>query len=233
MISRAEVVAKEIKLGSIEYAEDVLSTLEHNLKSMLQEVERNRKIRVLDEHGLEMVDFVVDKEYARVTARAKKKARILKVDWYNIPASAGTGSFLDNETAEPILVYETSEAERADFALSVSGDSMEPVYHDGQIVWVQQCDRVGIGEVGIFIYDGEGYIKAYDEQMPDEDVREDFTDSYVKVYDEQEPDEEDREYFMDSSGTVHMQPIMVSYNRAYKPRVISAHSNFQVVGRVL
>ena len=42
MISRAEIVAKEIKLGSIEYAEDVLSTLEHNLKSMLHEVERNR-----------------------------------------------------------------------------------------------------------------------------------------------------------------------------------------------
>ena len=39
----------------------------------LEEIERNRKIRVLDEHGLEMVDFVVNKEYARVTAKAKKK----------------------------------------------------------------------------------------------------------------------------------------------------------------
>ena len=42
MISRAEILAKEIRLGSIEYAEDVLTTVEHNLKSILQEVERNR-----------------------------------------------------------------------------------------------------------------------------------------------------------------------------------------------
>ena len=42
MISRAELLAKEIRLGSIEYAEDVLTTVEHNLKSILQEVERNR-----------------------------------------------------------------------------------------------------------------------------------------------------------------------------------------------
>ena len=48
-------------------------------------------------------------------------------------------------------------------------------YHDGQIVWVKQCDRVNIGEVGIFIYDGEGYIKVYDEQEPDEEQQEAFS----------------------------------------------------------
>ena len=42
MISRAELLAKEIRLGSIAYAEDVLTTVEHNLKSILQEIERNR-----------------------------------------------------------------------------------------------------------------------------------------------------------------------------------------------
>ena len=107
---------------------------------------------------------------------------------------------------------ESSVPEGAEFGLRVSGDSMEPVYHDGQIVWVQQCDRVGVGEVGIFIYDGDGYIKVYNEQMPHEVDREDFTDSY---------------------GNVHMQPIMISYNQKYQPRYVSAHSNFQVVGRVL
>ena len=89
---------------------------------------------------------------------------------------------------------------------------MEPVYHDGQIVWVQQCDHIGVGEVGIFIYDGDGYLKVYDEQMPDVDCLDDFTDSY---------------------GNVHMQPVMVSYNQKYSPRVISANAGFQVVGRIL
>ena len=130
----------------------------------------------------------------------------------NLAVSAGIGEFLDEGNFEMVSFPESSVPLGAEFGIRVSGDSMEPVYHNGQIVWVQQCSRVNVGEVGIFIYDGDGYLK---------------------VYDEQEPDEDDREYFMDSSGTVHMQPIMISYNQKYEPRLISAHAGFQVVGRVL
>jgi phage repressor protein C with HTH and peptisase S24 domain len=130
----------------------------------------------------------------------------------SLAVSAGTGAFLDEGNFEMVSFPETSVPEGADFGLRVSGDSMEPVYHDGQIVWVQQSDHVAVGSVGIFIYDGEGYIK---------------------VYDEREPDEADREAFTGSYGEVYMQPVMVSYNQKYAPRVISANAGFQVVGRVL
>ena len=140
-------------------ADEILGLKIDSNRPTLEEVERNRKIRVLDEHGLEMVDFVVDKEYARVTAKAKKKARILKVDWYSVPASAGTGTFLDSETPESILVYESSEAEEADFALSISGDSMEPEFHNGEKVFVKEQNTVEEGEIGIFIINGDAYIK--------------------------------------------------------------------------
>jgi len=156
-------------------------------------------------------DLVASGKY-KVQQIASNIIKFIDMPVSNLAVSAGTGAFLDEGNFEMVSFPESSVPAGAEFGLRVSGDSMEPVYHDGQIVWVQQCDRVGIGEVGIFIYDGEGYIKAYDEQVPDEDVREDFTDSY---------------------GDVHMQPIMISYNQQYKPRVISAHSNFQVVGRVL
>lgn len=43
IVSRAENVAREIKLGSIEYAEDVLSSVEYTLRNLLQEVERDKK----------------------------------------------------------------------------------------------------------------------------------------------------------------------------------------------
>lgn len=124
-----------------------------------EEIERNKKIRVLDEHGLEMVDFVVNKEYARMMAQVKKKEHLLKMKWYSIPASAGTGSFLDNSPYESILVHESSEAEAADFALSVSGDSMEPEFHDGDKVFVKEQKTVEEGEIGIFVINGEAYIK--------------------------------------------------------------------------
>lgn len=130
----------------------------------------------------------------------------------NLSVSAGTGAFLDEDSFEMVSFPISSVPDGADFGVRVSGDSMEPVYHDGQIVWVKQCDRVNIGEVGIFIYDGESYIKVYDEQEPDKDQREAFSDSY---------------------GTMYMQPVMISYNQKYEPRVISAQAGFQVAGRVL
>ena len=119
-----------------------------------------QKYRALDEHGKEIVDYLIDSEYKRVaTLLRKPKSRMLKMDSYTLPASAGTGNFLDSEFAEELLVPENAEAEQADFVISVGGDSMEPTYHDGDKVFVEKCDSVDIGEVGIFVVNGEAYIK--------------------------------------------------------------------------
>jgi phage repressor protein C with HTH and peptisase S24 domain len=84
---------------------------------------------------------------------------MLKIDWYAQPASAGTGNILDSDLAEELYVPESAEAEQADFVISVGGDSMEPTYHDGDKVFVEKCDSVDIGEVGIFVVNGDVYIK--------------------------------------------------------------------------
>ena len=119
-----------------------------------------QKYRALDEHGKEVVDYLIDSEYRRVATMARKpKARMLKVDFYNYPASAGTGNFLENEVLEQILVTESREAEEADYVIPVSGDSMEPTYHDGDKVFVEKCNAIEVGEVGIFVVNGDVYIK--------------------------------------------------------------------------
>ena len=156
-------------------------------------------------------DLIASGRYKPQT-KTQKLIKYIDMPVSSLAVSAGTGAFLDEGNFETISFPETSVPEGADFGVRVSGNSMEPVYHDGQIVWVQKCDKVDVGEVGIFIYDGEGYLK---------------------VYDEQEPDEADRDTFTDSYGTVHMQPVMVSYNQKYNDRVVSAFAGFQVVGRVL
>lgn len=74
--------------------------------------------------------------------------------------SAGTGTELDTyERFGKIDVVDTPEARRADYGLRVSGDSMEPVYHNGDIVLVKQADTIDEGEIGIFVVNGEGFIK--------------------------------------------------------------------------
>ena len=47
------------------------------------------------------------------------------------------------------------------FALRINGDSMEPLYHNGDMVLVQNCSSVEVGELGIFVLDGDGYFKKY------------------------------------------------------------------------
>ena len=119
-----------------------------------------QKYRALDEHGKNVVDFIIDSEYNRVSMPTRKpKPRMLKIDWYKLPASAGTGNILDSESAEELLVPESAEAEQADFVISVGEDSMEPTYHNGDKVFVEKCDSVDVCEVGIFVVNGDVYIK--------------------------------------------------------------------------
>ena len=49
----------------------------------------------------------------------------------------------------------------ADFGITLAGDSMEPLYVNGQIVWVHRQDQLTDGEIGIFYYAGNAYCKKY------------------------------------------------------------------------
>ena len=60
---------------------------------------------------------------------------------------------------EIIDIPDTPEARRADFALTIQGDSMEPIYFDGDIVLVKQQEQLNTGEIGIFVVNGDGFIK--------------------------------------------------------------------------
>ena len=86
------------------------------------------------------------------------------------------------------------------------------VNSSGQIIWVQLCKQLRPGDVGIFEYDGNGYVKMYDEQYPEET----FLDEYTT-----------------SDGQVLPQPVLVSYNEAYAPRPVNPNTSFCIIGRVL
>ena len=81
------------------------------------------------------------------------------IDLCSLPASAGSGVQLDEGFTEPMLIKPTAIAQRANYAVRVSGNSMEDTYYDGDIVLVETCPDVAIGEIGIFIVNDQGYIK--------------------------------------------------------------------------
>ena len=82
--------------------------------------------------------------------------RIIKL--YTIPAAAGSGTFLDSEHYVELDVDETVP-ESADFAVRVSGDSMEPRFFDGQVIFVKIQKRLDVGEIGVFSLNGDSYVK--------------------------------------------------------------------------
>lgn len=77
---------------------------------------------------------------------------------YLLPASAGSGEFLDGDEYE--LEEVGSEVpEKAHFGIRLNGDSMEPRYLNGQIVWVEKTTELLDGDIGIFYLDGSAYCK--------------------------------------------------------------------------
>ena len=86
---------------------------------------------------------------------------------YDTPVSAGKSSFMNDY--EPFDIIKVNlktcpQARRCDFALKVRGDSMEPYYYDGDIVFVKEQPSLDNGQIGIFIYEDEAYIKKYSVQ---------------------------------------------------------------------
>ena len=83
---------------------------------------------------------------------------------YLLPASAGSGEFLDGDEYE--LEEVGSEVpNKANFGIRLNGDSMEPRYLNGQIVWVQRTTDLLDGDIGIFYLDGNAYCKRLHKEI--------------------------------------------------------------------
>ncbi len=51
------------------------------------------------------------------------------------------------------------------YAVKGRGDSMNPRFFDGQIVWIHEQPDLASGEIGIFFYEGESYIKQLERNL--------------------------------------------------------------------
>lgn len=86
----------------------------------------------------------------------------LKINCSTYQVSAGAGFELgEGDEWYEIKVPDTSKARKADFALQIKGNSMEPIYFNGDIVLVKEQPSVELGEIGIFNIEGNGYIKKF------------------------------------------------------------------------
>ncbi len=127
------------------------------------ELEHLKKYRVLDVFGKRAVDLVLDAEHDRMThvIEREQKGWITYINCYDLAVSAGLGEPLgDTYYVNKLEIPTERVPENAHYCVRVNGNSMEPAYRDGDIVFVERLDgSVREGEVGVFVGDGDGFIK--------------------------------------------------------------------------
>lgn len=122
-----------------------LSTLERDLI---------QKYRALDERGRKVVDAVIEVESgAKVVELPKRETKIIPL----FVAAAGPG---EPPSQDGFDDYEVDADSKAKFAVKISGNSMEPYLHDGEIVLCKKA-RPEVGELAVMMVDGCIYVKQY------------------------------------------------------------------------
>lgn len=118
---------------------------------------RNKSKKAIDD----MIDLFVELEQEQRMEIAEESAPYMYAKTeYLTGLSAGTGLFVFDDI--PTQVIEVPEIyKNADFVIGVTGDSMEPRYFNGEKVAVQKVSTINIGDIGVFMHEGNGYIKEF------------------------------------------------------------------------
>ncbi len=146
-----------------------LSVQGDDFKIKPSEIEHIEKYRALDQHGQETVSFILNRETERVQQIEQASATVVEVS-DSVPAgrvlqyfhsvSAGAGEVIfDDVYTERITIPNRPQYRRVAYAVKVSGHSMEPLYHDKDILLVEPTCEINVGEIGIFNVNGQAYVK--------------------------------------------------------------------------
>ena len=172
-----------LQLCDLYNVDDILSTFGYDgynedgsIQLNMKEISTIEKYRFISEHspdGAKNIDTILDREYSIAEQMKKQNEHIEKLDnsntrfinYYYRLASAGTGQILfDAPPTKRIEIPDTPENKKAAYAIGVNGNSMEPVYHDGDTLLIEMTEEIQPGDTGIFLVNGESYIKKLGDQ---------------------------------------------------------------------
>lgn len=136
-------------------AETVLPAEDRSLLEMYHQLNK------FDRHTVRQI---MDRLLFQQDTKEKKRLRraYQPMCLYEEAAAAGIGApMLDYAENEMVYVLEANVPHGADGIIHVNGRSMEPTFRDGSYVYVDSSATVLPGQVGIFIVNGEAFIKEY------------------------------------------------------------------------
>ncbi|HEM4278075.1 helix-turn-helix transcriptional regulator [Streptococcus suis] len=153
-VKKSELLGEDlIALYTNPKVEVIPSTLQ-KITTASSQLEHKRQLTVL-EVATEQLEEQKAVENSKNTV-SELQATYHTYNYYDQPASAGTGQYLNDVKVETIeLPIEVD----ADFVVPIYGDSMEPEYHSGDYIFVKLSVDLSDGDIGVFAYNGDAYIK--------------------------------------------------------------------------
>lgn len=151
-IDKIEIIANYFNIEKSDLVEDkskvkVEVTLSSEIETIYNKLEKTRQTKVLN--------------FAKNELEEQEKTQEDEVYYNYVPfygyASAGTGQPIYDTPIETIKVK--GYVPMHDLALLTSGDSMEPLYKNGDVIFINKSPEVQNGQIGVFILDGECFVK--------------------------------------------------------------------------
>lgn len=124
------------------------------IQTIYDELKPPRKVKVLS-YAERQLKEQRNEEETKIN-EVSEVIQLYSYDYYDHPVSAGTGQYLNDVRVEQIELPVDVDA---DFVIPIKGDSMEPDYHDGDLVFIQTSVDLNNGVIGVFNYNGDAYIK--------------------------------------------------------------------------
>lgn len=159
-------------LYELDYAEILGEAYDYRLPGFSIDIKKSditilEKYHALDPTGRAHVDAVLQWEsehkvqlHQAVSSAPVDTLSVRIIQYYQRPASAGNGQIVfDGVPVKPLEIPDVPEYRRVSYAVGVNGQSMEPLYEDGDILLVEPTCQIEQGEVGIFIVGDKAYVK--------------------------------------------------------------------------
>ena len=123
------------------------------------ESEHIRKYRAIDDRGQETVDGILDYEYKRCNGKAWEPEYGME-EYLYLGRIAAAGKWI-YPGGIPFERVKERRMKGADFIVGISGDSMEPTFHDGDRVYIKQTTDIKYGDIGLFVVGGMYFVKEF------------------------------------------------------------------------
>lgn len=156
-LSTAKILAEyfNVKINDLYSNTDSTYKEDNDITTVYNQLTPPRQHNVLDyaKHQLELQNNTKDNI---VDFNDYKDNEVNEASVYGY-VSAGTGEQIFDEPQFKVAVK--GDVPIHDLALQVNGNSMEPMFHDKEIIFIEKTHEIKNGQIGVFIIDGEAYVK--------------------------------------------------------------------------